>query len=190
MCRAHYNRWYRYGDTSKMMRPRAYDGAECLVADCESTAKTRGYCRLHYQRWRNNGDPLVDRRAGAANVAWRGTDASYGAKHTRVHRARGKADHCERCGKSDLDATYNWANLTGNYDDVWDYESMCVPCHAAYDGRVCGEKHWRAVLTERIVREARVRHAKGESGYSLAEDYGVSPSTMNRAISGETWSHI
>jgi hypothetical protein len=28
---------------------------------------------------------------------------------------------------------YEWANLTGRYDDVKDYARMCISCHRKYD---------------------------------------------------------
>lgn len=28
---------------------------------------------------------------------------------------------------------FEWANITGNYADVWDYMRLCKKCHAAYD---------------------------------------------------------
>jgi len=55
----------------------------------------------------------------------------YTAMHQRVHRVRGKASwqNC-RCGEP----AQHWANLTGNYADVNDYEAMCMRCHRHYDG--------------------------------------------------------
>lgn len=56
----------------------------------------------------------------------------YSAGHKRVVKARGKASNCVACGAED-DRAYHWANLTGNYGDPEDYQSMCVPCHHAMD---------------------------------------------------------
>jgi hypothetical protein len=70
---------------------------------------------------------------GEKNVRWKGPDASYSAFHFRVERARGKRHLCNRCGRSDDAATYDWANLTGNYHDVNDYERMCRSCHRKFD---------------------------------------------------------
>lgn len=71
-------------------------------------------------------------RIGALNPAWKGDEASYSALHLRVERQRGKPQHCERCGTTRPDR-YEWANLTGNYADVDDYERMCNRCHKQYD---------------------------------------------------------
>lgn len=50
----------------------------------------------------------------------------------RVDAARGKPSECTQCGTTEA-RMYHWANLTGNYDDIWDYARMCVPCHRKYD---------------------------------------------------------
>ena len=77
--------------------------------------------------------PVGCSRWGDEHPLWRGDQASYLAFHKRVERARGKPQHCKRCGMSDPDRKYQWANLTGNYADIWDYERMCVPCHVTFD---------------------------------------------------------
>lgn len=67
---------------------------------------------------------------------WKGAAASYSAKHKRLRAARGPAPkHCSVCGSKDDPSVfrYEWANLTGNYDDVNDFVPMCMPCHRAYD---------------------------------------------------------
>lgn len=45
-------------------------------------------------------------------------------------------------------------------------------------------------LNEEIVRFCRQRAAEGQSAASLAEAFGVSGTTMRRAIRGITWSHV
>jgi hypothetical protein len=54
--------------------------------------------------------------------------------HQAVEKVRGSAkDHgCEHCGKTET-RYYHWANVSGNYTDVYDYISLCVPCHYKYD---------------------------------------------------------
>jgi hypothetical protein len=70
---------------------------------------------------------------GAASEHWIGDSATYGAFHKRVKAARGAPSACEQCGTSDPSKTYDWANLTGNYQDVNDYARMCRSCHRGYD---------------------------------------------------------
>jgi hypothetical protein len=114
------------------------------------------------------------------------------SKHQRIQRVRGKADRCSRCGLTDPSATYHWANLTGNYDDIWDFSPMCAACHSAYDiaTQPRGSAHGCAKLTEDIVRECRRRHAAGESARSLAREFGVSKVAMGNAVSARTWKHV
>lgn len=131
-------------------------------------------------------------RSGPASTLWRGDNANYFSLHTRVYRARGKASHCERCGATDQRLRYEWANLTGHYEDIWDYEQMCKNCHAAYDApsQPRGTDVSWAKLTEDTVREARRRHAAGESATSMAAEFGVSHVALVKAIKGKTWKHV
>lgn len=78
--------------------------------------------------------PAVKRdQTGSANSSWRGSTATYAALHKRVEVLRGTPKKCERCGLQDPDRRYEWANLNGRYDDPYDYERLCVPCHRRLD---------------------------------------------------------
>jgi hypothetical protein len=70
---------------------------------------------------------------GSNNHMWRGSRAKYQALHLRVDTARGKPTECEWCGQNDPLRRYEWANLTGHYDDVNDFARLCVYCHRQYD---------------------------------------------------------
>jgi hypothetical protein len=70
---------------------------------------------------------------GMKNAMWKGSDASYAALHKRVEQLRGRPAICKRCGTSGPGRNYDWANLTGRYDDPADYERMCRSCHKRYD---------------------------------------------------------
>ncbi|MEU1596153.1 hypothetical protein ABZ468_25670 [Streptomyces sp. NPDC005708] len=69
---------------------------------------------------------------GAANNNWRTQTANYYTLHGRVSAARGTPSLCSVCGTTEA-SHYEWANLTGAYDDVDDYARMCVPCHRRFD---------------------------------------------------------
>jgi hypothetical protein len=58
-------------------------------------------------------------------------NAGYKALHIRVSKLRGKADMCEN--NSNHKAWFEWANLTGNYNDINDYKKLCRSCHKNYD---------------------------------------------------------
>jgi hypothetical protein len=72
---------------------------------------------------------------GERNHMWRGVDANYQALHLRVEVARGKPDLCACCDTTDPDVRYEWANLSGHYDDINDYARLCIACHRRLDAR-------------------------------------------------------
>jgi hypothetical protein len=72
---------------------------------------------------------------GPANHMWRGVEAGYQALHLRVEAARGKPKRCAACDTESQSRTYDWANLTGHYDDPQDYVRLCRHCHRRLDAR-------------------------------------------------------
>lgn len=70
---------------------------------------------------------------GIKNTMWKGNSVSYSAFHFRVESIYGKPKKCSVCGTDDLSKSYDWANLTGKYEDVSDYKRMCRSCHRQYD---------------------------------------------------------
>lgn len=72
---------------------------------------------------------------GVANHMWKGDLAGYQALHLRVDAARGKPKRCDWCESADNNKRYEWANLTGNYIDIWDYVRLCLSCHRKYDAK-------------------------------------------------------
>jgi hypothetical protein len=74
-------------------------------------------------------------RRGAKNSLWKGDLAGYAAMHLRVASVRGTPSICEDCGTTTA-KRYEWANLTGHYEDVNDYRRLCVSCHKRFDGIV------------------------------------------------------
>jgi hypothetical protein len=70
-------------------------------------------------------------RLNATPKTFLGTTQEYAKFHARVKARRGKADHCiNGCVNA---KRYEWANLTGHYEDIGDYEMMCSKCHNRYD---------------------------------------------------------
>ena len=70
---------------------------------------------------------------GKNNSSWKGGDATYKAFHVRVSKLRGKPQRCTVCDASGPGRSYDWASLTGKYDDPDDYQRMCRSCHWKYD---------------------------------------------------------
>lgn len=72
---------------------------------------------------------------GEKNHSWRGDGAGYSAMHFRVIRARGRPTRCACCDTTDPTIRYEWANLSGRYDDINDYARLCPRCHRRLDAR-------------------------------------------------------
>lgn len=72
---------------------------------------------------------------GPKNHMWKGDEASYGAMHIRLYARFGRVNECSVCGTNDPSKWYDWANLTGRYEDINDYQRMCRSCHRQYDKR-------------------------------------------------------
>jgi hypothetical protein len=70
---------------------------------------------------------------GPRHPFWKGEAATYKAFHLRLYTLRGAERRCNRCGTTDPRRAYDWANLTGHYADLDDYERMCRHCHRRYD---------------------------------------------------------
>lgn len=98
-----------------------YRWANCKGCGDRSLMKVHGagYCSLACSQ-------LGDR-----NSRWTGGAAGYIAQHQRVYVALGRAAdrECSVCG----DRAREWANLTGDYADTYDYAAMCARCHRRYD---------------------------------------------------------
>lgn len=71
-------------------------------------------------------------QTGIKNSQWKGSAASYFTLHARLRRNYGTPRHCEMC-HSETKRSYDWANLTGIYDDPDDYIRLCRSCHWKLD---------------------------------------------------------
>lgn len=70
---------------------------------------------------------------GENNDSWKGDNVGYVAFHRRMEALKGKPKKCEICGTEEKKRTYDWANLTGKYNDPNDYKRMCRSCHFKRD---------------------------------------------------------
>lgn len=73
--------------------------------------------------------------AGENHPQWKGKDASYQAFHVRVANRRGKPCYCACCDSTQPELCYDWANLTGDYANIFDYIRLCRVCHRDFDAR-------------------------------------------------------
>lgn len=67
---------------------------------------------------------------------WKGDNAEYSALHRRLRENKGQPKKCEECGTEDPDKTYDWANISGDYEDPDDYKRLCRSCHWKLDNTV------------------------------------------------------
>lgn len=72
---------------------------------------------------------------GEKNDSWKGNSVGYAAFHKRIEALKGKPKKCDVCGTEDEDKYYDWACLTGQYENPDDYRRMCKSCHSKYDKR-------------------------------------------------------
>ncbi len=72
---------------------------------------------------------------GENNHLWKGDEASKYAFHRRLYSRFGKPSCCSRCGTTESEH-YDYANLTGRYEDLDDYAPMCRSCHWKYDRKI------------------------------------------------------
>lgn len=69
---------------------------------------------------------------GKNNSSWKGNNADYKALHYRVNNIRGKPSKCEICNTTSA-KRYEWANMSGDYANPYDYKRMCKSCHSKND---------------------------------------------------------
>jgi len=114
---------YRYFGKSK----RPYEFKACAHCGENSWILTTGrYCSRECQGY-----------GVARPKKFTGTITEYKRYHKRVYDRRGRASSCV----NGCEATrYEWANLTGRYEDPEDYQAMCVLCHRRMDVGQLSEK--------------------------------------------------
>ena len=71
---------------------------------------------------------------GSKNHMWKGDDASIVAFHKRLYSRYGKPTICGVCGTTKA-KNYDYANLSGKYEDIEDYLPMCRSCHWKFDSK-------------------------------------------------------
>ena len=82
--------------------------------------------------------PVKRDQTGENNDSWKGDSASYKGFHSRLYTMLGRPTYCEVCGRrrgSRSRKYFQWANLTGKFNDPKDYKRMCARCHMKYDKR-------------------------------------------------------
>jgi hypothetical protein len=94
----------------------------------------------HTEEWKlEQGKRMKDEK----HFAWKGNKVSYRCLHLWIQRKLGKAQKCVVCGKlKTTPKSVGWANIDHKYKrNLTDWISLCVSCHAIYDGnRGCKRK--------------------------------------------------
>jgi hypothetical protein len=104
-----------------------YERKACL--ECGEVALIRvGYAGFCSQKCSKMGDRNPAKQRKAEHDL---TKSQYVRAHEIVRKVRGRATECiNGCtGRS----MYHWANISGDYWNPDDYQSMCVPCHDKFD---------------------------------------------------------
>lgn len=190
-CGMHYRRWLRHGDPLITKKVDKYT-EPCAVDGCTEKVEARALCLNHYQRMRKYGDPVAPPQyvQGVDHHWWGGDSIGYVGQHGRVRRKYGTPKCCAHCGLEDPDRWYDWAyDNIGDRNDPDNYIRLCRPCHRTYDTELMarGSRHGMSKLSEQSAREIRQRRGNGELLRILAEEYGVSITTIFDVASGKTW---
>lgn len=99
------------------------------------------------------------------------TNDQYSHYHQSVRRKRGKPNQCDVCGsKNDVSKTYEWANLTGKYQDINDYQRMCRSCHRNHDKKEYSD---RGKTTEFQKKEIIDMVLSGKPYKEIGDCFGV-----------------
>ncbi len=98
--------------------------------------------------------PIPGRYARENCPNWRDDVTNYQSLHSRISRYMGRPSDCRSCGATDPAIRYEWANLSGRYDDPSDYIRLCVTCHRRMDWN----EGKRLSLLERAEKAREVRH--------------------------------
>jgi hypothetical protein len=70
-------------------------------------------------------------RADVDHPRWKGSEASYSAKHQWVQRQKTRTGMCVICG---TEGKTDWANVSGQYlRDLNDFAELCKRCHCQFD---------------------------------------------------------
>ena len=79
---------------------------------------------------------------GERNSHWKADSAGNAALHKRLYALFGKPNKCSVCG-TEGSKHYDYANLTGDYTDPYDFAPMCRSCHWRYDEKIRNIAHMK-----------------------------------------------
>lgn len=188
----------------------------CSILDCGRPHYARSWCTLHYRRWQRHGDMLshprrvqqtVERRfwsnidmtgGPAACWPWTGSrrDAGYGRLGIRTRTAQVTHLALEFAGHprpQELFAIHSCDNppCVNPAHLRWgtQLENMADKIARGHD--TAGERNGSAILGVEEVRAIRAAYSRGGvTQYELAEDFGVSQSTVGQIVRRGLWKSV
>lgn len=119
---------------------------------------------------------------------------TYGGAHLRVRSVRGAPDLCEY--DRSHTGPFEWASLSGDYEDTDDYVSLCISCHRKLDAgapkrkirstnnRTRGDRSPKTKIPDDQIDDIRFFSKQGLTNRILADIYEVSPSQISRIVNG------
>jgi hypothetical protein len=128
-------------------------------------------------------------RANISYVASNGTKVKYIRTHravalTFLSRQHDKQLEVNHISGNKLD------NSVQNLEWCTMKENMAHKTRTGLTSSLKGEDNPASKMTESKVQEARIRHKKGESAYSLAREFNLDVSTMCDIVNYTTWTHV
>ena len=122
--------------TESMLRAE-YDAGCSQVEIAEQYQTTQKVVWAAMRRWGIKSRIAAKRdQRGPKNHQWKGDKASYKAFHNRMTKQKGQPKQCEACGETSPRKSYDWANMTGRYEDPDDYRRLCRTCHWKLDKKI------------------------------------------------------
>ena len=97
------------------------------------------YCSVRCRQLGRSKD-MKGKQTKENNPNWKGADATnLTTFHKRIEEEFGKPKICAICGTTNEGLTYDWACLTGDYNNIKDYKRLCRSCHKKYDLAMLGK---------------------------------------------------
>lgn len=195
-----------------MTRARAgFGGQPCSFSGCDRKIAGRGLCNAHLGqllRGRPLGPiqvkcrPFAELfwekvRRGDGCWEWIGTRVNdrYGqttkkGRHVLAHRASWElANGPIPVGMQVLHRCDNPPCVRPDHLFLGTHEDNMQDMASKHRGSE-GERSPTAKLTDAIVLEAKRRYRTGKSINSMAGEYGIDQSVLNRAVNGKRWKHV
>lgn len=110
-----------------MARPHGFKHTEITKKKLSEALKGKERSKEH----RKN---IALAKIGSKNGAWKGDKAKYSSIHDWIRKYWGRADLCEYSLCEGKSKTFDWANITGNYNrERKNWKKLCRGCHLKLD---------------------------------------------------------